>query len=117
MSLYDGIDTARLMFGENARHVPAWLYVQDAGNGVVTFVGSSSVTGTPHPRPAAGPHPLRYGSDRTHQLVIGELIVRPHLVVATDTLKGIGLPGLATHDHDIAAMLRNGEKLIDIGRG
>jgi hypothetical protein len=118
MSLYDGIDTARLMFGENARHVPAWMYVQDNGPGGVTFIGASNVTGTHRPAPDATPHPLRYGSERTHQLIVGELIVRPHLVIATDTLRGMGLTNLAVmNPHVIAAMLRDGEKLIDIGRG
>lgn len=101
--LYGGIEPVRIMFGQNARHVPAWLYVQHQGDGMVSFVGASNV---------GDPHPLRYGSDRTHQFIVGEVIVRPHLVVATDTLRGLGLPGLATHDHDIAAMLRDGERLI-----
>lgn len=107
MNLYDGIDTARLMYGENARHVPVWMYVQDGGNGMVTFVGASNV---------GEPHPLRYGSVRTHQFIVGEVIVRPHLVVATDTLRGLGLAGLAMNDHDIPAMLRNGEKLMGAHR-
>jgi hypothetical protein len=114
--LYGGIDPARLMFGENARQVPAWFYVQDNGAGGITFVGASNVTGTHRPAPLDHPHPLRYGSERTHQLVVGEIIVRPHLVIATDALRGMGLSALATHDHDIAGMLRDGEPVIDLGR-
>jgi hypothetical protein len=81
------------------------VYVQSQGPGVVSFVGSTRVT-------PGDPHPLRFGSERTHQLVVGDLTLRPRLVVATDTLRGMGLSGLATHQHDIPAMLRNGEILI-----
>lgn len=105
MSLYDGIDMARVLYGENARHVPAWLYVQDQGDGMVSFVGASKVE-------PGQPHPLRYGPERTHQFVVGELIVRPQLVVATDALRGMGLSALAIHHHDIDAMLRRGETVI-----
>jgi hypothetical protein len=115
MSLYDGVDMTRVLYGEHARHVPAWLYVQDNGPGGVTFVGASNVTGTHRTDQAAGPHPLRYGSERTHHLIVGEIIVRPHLVIATDALRGMGLSALATHDHDIEAMLRDGEKLVGLG--
>jgi hypothetical protein len=101
----DGDAYTRLIFGQHARHVPGWLYVQDAGDGTVSFVGSSRVTD--------GPHPLRYGSRRTHQLVIGEVIVRPHLVVASDVARGAGLAGLVTGEfHD--PMIRSGEVLVDI---
>jgi hypothetical protein len=98
------MDYARVLYGQNARHVPAWLYVQDAGDGLVSFVGASRVDDAAHP--------LRYGSDRTHQLIVGEVIVRPHLVVATDALKGTGLAGLMTGAHDIDAMLDEGEYVI-----
>jgi hypothetical protein len=60
------IDYTRIMFGEHARQVPAWCYVQDQGSGVVSFVGSSR---------ADSPHPLRFGSSRTHQFVVGELML------------------------------------------
>jgi len=96
------------LFGENARHVPAWLYVQDQGQGVVSLVGASRLTG-----PLASPlHPLRFGSERPHQFILGDVIVRPHLVVATSALRGDGLATLATSDHDFARMLRDGEILI-----
>lgn len=79
----------RAMFGERARHVPAWMWIQDGGDGTVSFVGSSRVT-----EPA---HPLRYGSRRTHQFVVGELIVRPtRIVLATDAHTGDGLAHLVT---------------------
>src|SRR6185369_8546961 len=77
----------RAMFGQHAVHVPMWMYVQDQGKGVVTFVGSSRS------------EDLRYGSDQTHQFILGELIVRPHLVMGTNTLRGSGITQLLTRNH------------------
>ena len=104
-SLYGSDDAAtKIMFGENARHVPMWMYVQNQGGGVVSFVGAS--------RGAPADHPLRYGSQREHQFVLGELVLRPHLVIATDTLRGMGLGGLATSGNDLRQMLTDGELLL-----
>jgi hypothetical protein len=79
------------------------MYIQDQGDGIVTFVGSSRV---------GDPHPLRYGSRRTHQFVVGEAIIRPHLVIATDTLIGEGISNLLIGGHDIDSMLSDGEIII-----
>lgn len=106
MSLYGDVDMTRVLFGVNARQVPAWLYVQDQADGMVSFVGASKVE-------PGQPHPLRYGPERTHQFVVGELIVRPQLVVATDALRGMGLSGLIQQGYpDFDAMLRRGETVI-----
>ncbi|WP_329020408.1 hypothetical protein [Streptomyces sp. NBC_01601] len=91
----------------NVRHVPAWLYVQNQGDGLVSFVGASRVP------THSGPHPLRYGSSRTHQLVVGELIVRPHYAIGTDVLRGQGLGGLATQSPDLERLLDCGEVVLD----
>lgn len=102
--LYDGVDMDRVLYGEKARRVPAWMYVQQQdNNGMVSFVGASNVDGL---------NPLRFGSERTHQFVLGEIIVRPRLVIATDSLRGMGLSALATGDHDFARMLADGEAII-----
>jgi hypothetical protein len=95
------------LFGEHARRGPAWLYVQDHGPGLVSFVGASRTPARPPQR-----HPLRYGSDRPHQFVVGEVIVRPRLVVATSTLTGDGLASLATGDHNLHRMLTDGEVIL-----
>lgn len=97
------MDYTAAIFGANARHVPAWMYVQDQGNGIVSFAGCS--------RADVSAHPLRYGSGRTHQFILGEIVVRPHLVVATDALRGEGLCNLLSN-HDFDRMLRDGEALI-----
>ncbi len=80
-----GIDMGKLMYGENAVHVPMWMVVQDAGN-AVSFVGASQNTS------------LRFGSKLTHQLVIGEFVIRPHVVVESEHGKGSGLSGMITRD-------------------
>ncbi len=82
-----GVDYGKLLFGENAVHVPNWMWVQHQGPGIVSFVGASKV------EPDAQ-HPLRFGSPRTHHFVLGELLVRPKFVVGTDALRGHGLAGL-----------------------
>ena len=100
--LYGGADMTKVMFGENAVSAPAWMYVQDMGDGTVGLVGASRI--------GSGAHPLRYGSDRAHQLIIGEVIIRPRVVVATDALTGHGAAGLFLGPHGTA--LANGELLI-----
>lgn len=111
------MDYTQLMYGQHARHVPCWLYVQEQGEdrdrakSCVSIVGASEVGWDQH---LAGVHPLRFGSVRTHQLIVGEIVVRPHLVVATDALRGSGLAGLAQGHHDIERMLADGERIIDI---
>jgi hypothetical protein len=89
----------KAMFGQHARHIPMWMKVQDQGDGTVIFAGSSK-KGTP----------IRYGSNRTHQLILGEMIVRPHLVCASDEFKGCGVDGLLT-EMDIDTWIK--EILID----
>lgn len=78
----------------------AWMYVQDQGEGMISFVGASRVD------------TFRFGSTCTHQFVVGDLTLVPGLVVATDTLRGKGLASLATYNHDLSAMLRDGELLL-----
>lgn len=104
----------RAVLNPQRAHAGAWLYIQEQDrDGLVSFVGASR---RPPGRPAELGHPFRFGSARTHQFIVGSLTLQPELVVATDTLAGMGLGGLATHDHDVTAMLRAGEILIGFGR-
>jgi hypothetical protein len=106
--LYGGDEQAlRELYGEHARHGTGWLYVQNQGQGVVSFVGASSQHGVAE-------HQFRYGSRREHQFVLGEVIIRPHLVIATDALRGTGLSGLATGAHDLRGMLADGEIVMSL---
>jgi hypothetical protein len=117
---YDGVDMTRVMWGEHARHVPAWLVVQDAGPGTVALIGSSMTPGQEHP--------LRYGApgyrdtddpfDETyvpHHLVIGEIIVRPHVVIATRALTGYGAGQFLTDLPALPGLIENGQGQLIIG--
>lgn len=99
MSIID--DYTKMIFGQHAVRVPGWLKVQNQGDGVVSFVGSSKNNA------------LRFGSKRVHQLVIGELIIRPQLVVATDIFAGHGLGMLATDASDLQEWAEHGEIVLD----
>jgi hypothetical protein len=103
------MDYTKAIFGQHAVHVPAWLVVQDSGKGLVSFVGASKVGVESF---AAGLHPLRYGSSKTHQLVVGEIIVRPHRVTTSDNRRGSGLASLAT---DPFTGFADAETIIDVG--
>jgi len=80
----DSFPFIKEMLSKDARCVNMWMKVQDQGEGVISFVGASRSID------------LRYGSKKTHQLIIGEIIVTPRLVIASDDFRGVGLAGLAT---------------------
>lgn len=118
MTGYDGgLDMARVLYGENARHVPGFLYVQDAGQGVVSFVGASAT-------PDLADNPLRYGAPHwatpapapddywPHHLIVGELIVRPHVVIATRALRGFGLAQMLTDSPDLPELIEDGRLVV-----
>lgn len=98
--LYGGIDMAKVMFGEAARRIgPMHMWVQGADRETaISFVGASRVG-----------IPLRFGSDRTHQLIVGDLIVIPRAVIATDVMQGHGLAGLITDVPTGPELLQEGE--------
>lgn len=73
----------RMMFGAYAIKIPMRLTVQDQGEGIASFVGISNDT-------------VRFGSAKTHQLVMCDAVIRPHLVLETDDFRGAGLGALAT---------------------
>lgn len=86
----------RGIFGPNAVRIPCTIAVQDQGiqamgdlnYRVVSIVGHSVL-------PVPTEHPARFGSSCTHQLMVGEIILRPHHVWESNKLQGRGLSGLA----------------------
>lgn len=81
-----------------------WMIVQNSGE-TTTFVGASR-------DPA-----LRYGSRLTHQMIVGELIVRPHFVIESDQFRGHGLTSLLKDGANLADWLAGGQLVCDpIGR-
>jgi hypothetical protein len=70
------------LFGVHARRVPIQLAVQQAGEHTVSAILISRSD-------------LTFGSKLTHQLILGDAIIRPHVVLESDAFKGHGLSGLA----------------------
>jgi hypothetical protein len=98
--LYNGINMTKFMFGEAAIHVPAWLVAQSNSNGGVAIAGASR-----------SEEPM-FGSDKVHAFMIGELIVRPHFVTASDEFVGRGIGGFWTDLPSPREWLENGEILV-----
>jgi hypothetical protein len=85
----------KMLFGCHAVRVPVQLSVQDMGENLVAAVLVSPTKD------------LAFGSKCCHQLVLGDAMIRPHLVLETDELKGQGLSGLAAmHPEDWVAVSR-----------
>ncbi len=97
----------KAMFGQHAIHIPVNIIVQDMssqGDGNITAVLQSS----------AG-RPLMFGGKMTHQLIMGDMVLRPHLVVESDAFRGHGLSGLARDGFvDVDKWLK-GKILLDQG--
>lgn len=73
----------KALFGCHAVRVPLHMKVQEAGNGIVLVVATST-------------DELRFGSQTTHQLVLCDAVIRPVLVLETERFQGHGASGLAT---------------------
>lgn len=97
-------DFLKSMLGERAARVPAWYYLRNHGDGVVSFAGASKV-------PEG--NPLLYGSERDVRFGNGELIIRPAVLIGTDIFQGYTVGQLLTNYHDTEAMLSNGEHILD----
>lgn len=111
----------RMLLGEHARQSSGWAYVQDQGAGLVSFVGSSRVDeGEQHPFRWGNPHYDRRLGDQdgyyAHHFMVGEFVFRPHLLVATNAKRGQGLSGLATGEHNLPGMVRDGEIIVASSR-
>lgn len=107
----DSVDYSKVLFGQHAVHVAAWMWVQEQGtegdDSFVSFVGASKVRG--------GVHPLRYGSDRSHQLLLGEIVVRPHRLAHTNAYRGHGLAGLFSEGpFPLSDLMAQGDGLLDL---
>jgi len=83
------MDDIKMMFGENARHIPMWMKTQNISDGGIMFVGASR-------------YPQPYPTTHSHTLIIGEIIIRPHLVIGSSHCIGHGLNGLATEMDTVA---------------
>lgn len=83
----------RAMFGCNAAHCGANMIVQDAGDGRVLVVLQST---SQQPK-----HPLMFGSQHIHQLLMGDIVFRPRVVLGSDHLRGQGINHIARCGFDL----------------
>ena len=92
----------RAMFGVNAIHVPFNGIVQEMGGVYVVLaqVNSQAVT---------------FGGKATHQLIMGDAIIRPHLVVESNKFRGHGAAGLLTMSPAAWVEAEDLKVLIDVG--
>jgi hypothetical protein len=100
-SLYQGMDMTKVMFGINAVQAPAWVVLQNQKENGTLIAGASRIN-----------IPLQYGTIKTHTLVVGELIVRPHLVIANDDFAGHGAGGFWTSPPTAKEWIENGDILV-----
>lgn len=76
----------KMMFGCHALHVPMNIVVQDMGDKVSLCIAQ-----------IAGKR-IRFGSDKTHQLILGDAVIRPHAVLESDKFIGLGMSAVVTMD-------------------
>jgi hypothetical protein len=86
-SLYGGVDIAKLMMGNRAFQIPLNIIAQrmsaDPKDGTVVGVFQTS-----------NGLPLVHNSDLTHVLMLGDVIVRPHVMVGCNAFQGRGMNSL-----------------------
>jgi len=98
------------LFGKNAMQVPFNCIVQGGKEKGVAVVAAVVVIRGPEAER------LLMGSNKTHQLIIGDAVIRPKLAMESDHLTGTGLSGLAMHGMaDIDGWLKHGNVLIEHG--
>ena len=91
----------KMMYGENAVHVPCWMFTQDSTDEVVSFIGASKSLD------------LRFGGTKEQRLALGEMIIRPHFAIESDIYRGHGLAGLVMADKTDFITAEDARVLLD----
>jgi len=93
----------KMLFGCNAIRLPIRLVVQEHGEGIVSFVG------------AIRDQSLRFGSTMAHQFVLGDAVIRPHLVMESEHCKGMGIASIMTSSSfsEIGEWVDKGKVILD----
>jgi hypothetical protein len=102
-----GFDTTRLLYGQNAFHIPVDFISQrvDSDSGKVWGVFQTSMG-----------LPLMGGSDKTHVLMLGDMFYRPRVIVGSSHLEGTGIAGIAKSGFmDVDAWLDHGDIVLAEG--
>lgn len=77
--------TPDMLLGKPTLHLPMNFIVQSYPDGKTSGV-FQTVSGKP----------LTFDSKKTHQLILGDVFIRPRLVFESDHLKGAGISGIFT---------------------
>lgn len=96
------------MFGKHAVHVPMNFIVQD-----MTDKGEPAVICVAQSR---GPRTRQlFFTDEpfTHTLILGDVVIRPHLVIGSNHLRGTGVAGLARFDVPPEEWYSKGKMLLN----
>jgi hypothetical protein len=92
------------MYGQDARHVAFNVVLQDQGEGKAAIVGTTSFAKT-----------MGYGFKKNHCLLLCDVIIRPHLVIESNHLRGVGLAGIVTSSSmsGVSEWVRKGNILVN----
>jgi len=98
----------RAMFGQDARQVAFNFVLQDGGKEKGRHI--ASIVGTTQFADLMG-----YGFKKTHCLVLCDAVIRPHLVIESDHLVGVGAAGILTSSSmaSVREWVRNGHILVN----
>jgi len=94
----------KAMFGQDARHVAFNVVLQDGGENGCAIMGTTKF-----------PKVMGYGFKKTHCLLLCDAIIRPHLVIESDHLIGVGAAGILTSSSmaGVSEWVRNGRILVN----
>ena len=99
----------KIMFGEHAFRVPMNFIIQGDTNNPNELAGVFQ-----------GRHPamkqMLFGSKKCHQLILGDIVIRPHLVVESDAFIGMGINGIYKDGfRDLDKWITQGSTLLNLG--
>lgn len=105
------MDFTKAMFGEHAIHVPCQIVLQEQGRTadgryLTLVVGVVSST-----EPILSPEAI--ARDFPHELIVGDMVIRPHGKWASAHFKGCGATGLVTS----GAMFPDGHEIQTLDNG
>jgi hypothetical protein len=99
------MDYIKAMFGPNAVHVGFNCVIQQVDDCRVSIIGQSYMPNSPHP--------LLFGSQKIHQLILGDAVIRPRQIIESDHLRGQGMTAIAMYGMaDIDEWAKNGNVLL-----
>jgi hypothetical protein len=99
-----GMSAARMAMGVHAVQLPINLIFQEVDDGD-KFAGVFQLN---HP----GVRELLQGAKNTHNLLMGDMIIRPHLIIGTEHMKGHGANGVYTSGWYMDDWVREGKVLF-----